>query len=158
MKYIFLLFCTAFYGQTLHHEMLSAQGASITTVNGISVTQTIGQQTVTGTTTNGIVVQQGFQQNFWASLIDTNPSVNPLKITTYPNPFISSINFKFDNTLDQDITLKVYDIQGKLVFQARDRMVDGILTFDLSILSVNAYLARLSGTNLNFYTKIIKSL
>jgi hypothetical protein len=47
MKYLFLFFSCSFYGQVLHHQMLSAQGASIITNNGFVINQTIGQQSLT---------------------------------------------------------------------------------------------------------------
>jgi hypothetical protein len=158
MKYIFLLFCSTFYGQLLHHDMLSAQGGSYITFKGLHINQTIGQQSVTGTSSNGIAVQQGFQQNCWASLLVENELVSSVQVYTYPNPFVSAINFQISNRLDQELTVFVFDIQGRLVFQQRKLALNGLLTIGLSTLPNATYLARLSGASVNYYIKIIKSL
>jgi hypothetical protein len=52
---LFLISFSGIYGQSLHHQMLSAQGSSSTLSNGIFVSQTIGQQSVIGNYT-----QDGF--------------------------------------------------------------------------------------------------
>ena len=60
----------------LHHQMLSSQGSTSKTNNGVIVTQTIGQQSVTGNyTNNGFDIGQGFQQANWARIIleETTP-------------------------------------------------------------------------------------
>ncbi|MGV8946328.1 MAG: T9SS type A sorting domain-containing protein [Lutibacter sp.] len=156
MKYLLLLFCSSFYGQVLHHQMLSSQGKSATLPNGIIVKQTIGQQSVTGNSKNGFVVQQGFQQSLWSKYISS--PINPADITTvtYPNPFVSIVNFQFSKPIQEEISIAVYDIIGRLIFQQMQKPSNSILTIDLSALPVSTYLVRLSGAHLNYYTKILK--
>ena len=36
-------------------------------------------------------------------------------ITTYPNPFVSQINIKYDILLDERISIRIYDLNGSLV-------------------------------------------
>ena len=45
---IILLFCSEAYRQNLHHQMLSSQGDSKVLPNEMYVSQTIGQQSVSG--------------------------------------------------------------------------------------------------------------
>ena len=60
---LFLLVTLSGFSQTLHHQMLSSQGAS-TTVGGLKVSQTIGQQSVIGNYRGSdFMVGQGFQQS-----------------------------------------------------------------------------------------------
>lgn len=49
--------------------MLSSQGKSVIIANGMFVSQTIGQQSATGTYKKGYVFVQGFQQSNWEKLI-----------------------------------------------------------------------------------------
>ena len=156
MKYLLLLFCSSFYGQVLHHQMLSSQGKTAILENGIVVRQTIGQQSVAGNSKNGYVVQQGFQQSLWSKYISS--PINPTDITTvtYPNPFVSIVNFQFAKPIQEEISIAVYDIIGRLIFQQMQKPSNSILTIDFSALPVSTYLVRLSGTHLNYYTKILK--
>ena len=62
--YITFLLATTTASAQLHHQMLSSQGATIKFSNGITVTQTIGQQSVIGNYNNQHVkLGQGFQQD-----------------------------------------------------------------------------------------------
>jgi hypothetical protein len=156
MKYILLLFCTTFYGQTLHHEMLSSQGASNTLPNGITVNQTIGQLSVSGTSVSDIDVQQGFQQSFWSQRMATNDPIAEVKVMVYPNPFVTLVNFQFSQTIPPTVSILVFDQQGRIVLNVQKTTMSGLTTIDLSTLPDAMYLVHLSGFNFNYYTKIIK--
>jgi hypothetical protein len=156
MKYILLLFCTTFYGQTLHHEMLSSQGASNTLPNGITVNQTIGQLSVSGTSVSDIDVQQGFQQSFWSQRMATNDPIAEVKVMVYPNPFVTTVNFQLPPSISPTVTILVFDQQGRIVLNVQKNTMGGLATVDLSNLPDAMYLVQLSASNLNYYTKIIK--
>ena len=158
MKWLILFITFPFYSQVLHHQMISAQGKSVTLPNKMSVSQTIGQQSVAGTTTNGLTIQQGFQQSYWSKLISKTTLPEELKVTTYPNPFVTLVNFQFSKPIDEPISIFVFDIRGRLIIQKQENGFNAILTLDLSQLPNSEYLVRLSATNFNYYTKIIKSL
>ncbi|WP_396143645.1 hypothetical protein, partial [Flavobacterium sp.] len=83
---LFFLFVVSASAQSLHHQMISAQGGGIVTNTGITVNYTVGQQSVTGTSSGTYVVQQGFQQNNWSKIINNN--TNSIQTTLFPNPFI----------------------------------------------------------------------
>lgn len=155
MKYLFLLFSITFHGQVLHHQMLSAQGGTTKTSNALIVRQTIGQQSLTGTSSKNYVVMQGFQQSLWGKYIAANQT-DAVKTTTYPNPFIQTVNFEFSQPITEGIQVTVYDILGRLIFEENKKANNSILTIDLARLPTSEYLVRLSTTNLNYFTKIIK--
>lgn len=159
MKYLLLLFSITFQGQVLHHQMLSSQGVSTKTATGLIVRQTVGQQSLTGTSTNNeFVVMQGFQQSLWGKYIASNPidAVEGIQTTTYPNPFIQTIHFQFSKPVDDSISVSVFDVLGRLVYEQNKKAVNEILSIDLSSLPRSEYLVRLHATHLNYYTKIIK--
>jgi hypothetical protein len=67
MKFILLFFCSTFYGQLLHRQTLSTQGGIAKTQEGITVLQTVGQQSVIGNySISALRVGQGFQQSAFA--------------------------------------------------------------------------------------------
>lgn len=159
MKYLLLLFSITFQGQVLHHQMLSSQGVSTKTPNGLKIRQTVGQQSLTGTSGNkDYVVMQGFQQNLWGKYIASNTidAIDTIKMTTYPNPFTETINFQFSKPVADVITISIFDFLGRLIYEQNRTAVSDILTIDLSGLPTSEYLIRLKTKSLNYYTKIIK--
>ena len=54
---LFFLFVVSASAQSLHHQMISAQGGGVVTNSGITVNYTVGQQSVTGTSSGTYVVQ-----------------------------------------------------------------------------------------------------
>lgn len=158
MRYIFLLLCTNFYGQVLHHEMISSQGKSTKLSNGTLVRQIIGQQSITGNSTARYVVQQGFLQNNWAIKIAESDIKNAIIVTTYPNPFVSIINFEFSKLMDEEISISIFDINGRLIFDAKKKPTNIVTTIDLSMLPASTYLVRLKNSQINKYIKILKTL
>lgn len=161
MKYLLLLllFSITFHAQVLHHDMLSSQGISTKTSNGLIVRQTIGQQSLTGTSGNKeYVVMQGFQQSLWGKYIASNnvDAIEGITATTYPNPFTETINFQFSKPVTDEISISIFDVLGRLIYEQKKKAINTILTIDLASLPTSEYLVRLNTTNLNYYTKIIK--
>lgn len=158
MKYLLLLFSFTFHGQILHHHMLSSQGQSAKMTNGLIVKQTVGQQSVTGSSSKTHKVMQGFQQSLWGKYINSNEIATPEAITavTYPNPFTETINFQFSKPINEVVSIFIFDITGRIIFNQNKKVVDHLLTIDLSGVPSSEYLVRLITTKLNYYTKIIK--
>lgn len=150
-----MFFTITFHGQVLHHQMLSSQGMSKKMPNGTVVRQTIGQQSVTGTSSNNYLIMQGFQQSYWSKYVSSN-TVDDIKITTYPNPFISTVNFELSKPIIGLINVNVFDLSGHLIFEEKIKPNNNILTIDLPALPSSEYLVRLNALNLKYYTKIIK--
>jgi hypothetical protein len=159
MKLSLLLFFSiglTVFGQSLHHQMLSSQGTSKALFNGMFISQTIGQQSVIGNySQNGVTYGQGFQQSIWSKYINSSVN-NPITTVVYPNPFISIINFKFSQSIKETISVTLFDIQGRLVYSEDKKASDNILTLELPNLASSNYLVRLSTTNYNYYTQILK--
>ncbi len=155
MKYLLLLFSISFYGQVLHHQMLSSQGDTKKLSNGIIVKQTIGQQSSIGNSKKDYIVLQGFQQSFWNKYIATN-YYSKIVANTFPNPFIDRVSFEFTDPIDEIVNVSIFDISGRLVFEKSQKPTNKILSFDLNVISGRQFLVRLQSTNFVCYTKIIK--
>ena len=158
MKYliwIILALTLNSYSQDLHHQMLSSQGKNTILSNGMLVSQTIGQQSAIGNHTNGVTVGQGFQQSHWAKYVKSNTSVN-IATTTYPNPFITTVNFQFSQPIKETIEIAVFDVRGRLIFQDKKRATDSVLTVELQQLASSNYLVRLTAPNYTYYSQILK--
>ena len=155
LKWIFLVLAIKSYSQDLHHQMLSSQGKSTVLNNGMMVSQTIGQQSVIGNHTNGVTVGQGFQQSHWAKYENSN-GANQITTTTYPNPFVTTVNFQFSQPISEIIEIALFDVRGRLLFQEKKRATDSVLTLDLPQLASSNYLIRLTATNYTYYSQILK--
>lgn len=158
MKYLIWIILTLTlnsYSQDLHHQMLSSQGKNTILSNGMLVSQTIGQQSAIGNHTNGVTVGQGFQQSHWAKYVKSNTSVN-IATTTYPNPFITTVNFQFSQPIKETIEIAVFDVRGRLIFQDKKRATDSVLTVELQQLASSNYLVRLTAPNYTYYSQILK--
>jgi hypothetical protein len=155
MRYLLIFFTVTFHGQVLHHQMLSSQGTSKKLPDGIVITQTIGQQSLTGNSIGNAVVIQGFQQSLWSNYIVSNDKIE-ITTLTYPNPFTETVNFQFSEPIIDLITISVFDILGRLIFEQKKASVNNILTINLAQLSRSEYLVRLNASKFTSYTKIIK--
>lgn len=159
IKYLLLFFSITFHGQVLHHQMISSQGASTKTPDGLLILQTVGQQSLSGTAANkDQVIMQGFQQSFWGKYIASNNiyAIEGIKTTTYPNPFTQIINFQFSKPVTDVISVSVFDVFGRLLYEQSKPAVNDVLSIDLSKLPTSEFLIRLATNNLNYYTVIIK--
>jgi hypothetical protein len=152
---IFLFFISkVVVAQQLHHEMISAQGGSVTTTNGQFVRYTVGQQSVTGTSSNGYVVQQGFQQSNWGKILEQNTI--SIITTVYPNPFVNEVNFTFSTSPGEKISAYVFDVLGRLVYSEEVKNDNNSIKLSLVHLSTADYLVRLTSDKFVHSAKIIK--
>ena len=148
-------FSSLSFGQTLHHQMISAQGGNATTPSGTIVKYTIGQQSITGTKTGNVIVQQGFQQCNWDKIIANN--VVLVNTTTFPNPYIDIINFQFSQSIGENVSLLVYDVLGRQVYSNTLKIFDNKTSVNLQVLQSAEYFVQLSNNTFTYHTKIIKN-
>ena len=158
MKQCILFLCIATistYGQSISRQTIASQGASNVLSNGIFISQSIGQQSITGNYKGDVSLNQGFQQSQWNRLISSNP---PKLISTliYPNPFLSTIYFQFSEPVLQPIAVAIFDVTGKLVHATTKSTLNSILQLDLQNLAVGVYFVRLHSASFQYYSQIVK--
>ena len=153
---ITILFFQITNSQELGREMISSQGNSVLLESGHYVTQTIGQQTITGNYDGQNKVIQGFQQPHWNNLISNSEVLDSIEISHYPNPVITNLNFIFSNYYDGVTNVLVFDFSGRLVMERSLSVESGSAQLNLSSIPSGSYLVYLKNNKLNYYTKIIK--
>jgi len=155
--FLSLIFFTSWCGfaQNVHHQMISSQGKNASITNGIIVSQTIGQQSLTGTSPNGVTVQQGFQQSNWNKIITAVPPTS-IVTTTYPNPFVDSLTFQFSTAPSNLVRIEIYDILGRLLYNEKNEVTDFKTTINPIQLPSAEYLVKITAQNYTYFTKIIK--
>ena len=152
---LLFLFSLSSFCQELHHEIISSQGKNVELDSGIYVTQTIGQHSIASYTMDNLTVQQGYQQSFWNSLINTNEEFS-MDITFYPNPTIDYLNFNFSNLESSDLNVLVFDYAGRVLITTKIDIENYKTKLDLSSLPSGSYLIYLNTNKFNYHTKIIK--
>ena len=157
MKTILLLLITfSGYSQRLHHQMLSSQGTSTHISSGISVRQTIGQQSPIGNYRNGnIIAGQGFLQSNKMKI--KTPPVISITTITYPNPFIDKVNFRFSSPISGPIKITLFDVMGRLVYNKEKMPYDNTLTIDDLFFAQGEYFVKLTAKNYTYTTNLLKS-
>lgn len=153
--WIILFFEFNLQGQELHHQMLSGQGSRELSPRGVTVQQTIGQQSISGNyKKNNLVVSQGYQQNIFCK--KSSHIMQSITTKTYPNPVSDFLSFKFSSAVDNLIKVIIFDLLGKVVFYQEKKASQNILTIDNIQLSEGFYLVKLSAENYSYSTIILK--
>ncbi len=158
MKTIHLLFIVISFhsfGQKIHHQTYASLGSIISVPSIGLFKQSIGQQSVIGNYVgDNIFVGQGFLQGNFAK---KSISLTSIEVLAYPNPFITSINFKFSAAITTPIDIKLYDVVGRVVYTAKTSIENNILSIDNLALPDGSYIISLKAQNLNYTTSLIKS-
>lgn len=153
---LFFGFSVRGQGQELHHQMLSGQGDCKLLPSGVTVWQTIGQQSISGNyKKNNLVVGQGYQQSTYTRVNLRNMPYT-ISTTTYPNPVSDYVSFKFSSVIDGFIKVIIFDLLGKVVFYQEKKAYQNVLTIDNIYLSEGTYLVQLTAPKYNYSTKILK--
>lgn len=130
---------------------------TITTPDGTyNVSQSIGQASVIGThTKNKYTILQGYQQPL-VSNKKLQPSTNHLiKATIYPNPFKHTINIQFDEQIKDEIFVRLYDANARMVVLKKFAASNQISLSLLNILK-GIYTIKIITGNKSFSAKLIK--
>ena len=153
--FITIIFPLTIVSQEIQREVISSQGESVELDSGVYVTQTIGQHYVASYSIDNLTVQQGYQQSFWNSLINSNEEFN-VDINFYPNPTIDYVNFNFSNLESSDLNVLVFDYAGRVLITTKIDIENYKTKLDLSSLPSGSYLIYLNTNKFNYHTKIIK--
>ena len=73
----------------------------------------------------------------------------------YPNPANNVVNIKFNNALRGKLTISVYSIQGKRVFNTEAYSVNNKIEFNVSTLSNGMYFVKLKNEQNETVQKLI---
>lgn len=157
MKLLFTLIFTTIvcnlFGQKMHHQMISSQGKTSVTPSGLIVKHTVSQLSTTGSFSGSVAIQQGFQQSLWTNYLTSSKKII---FTTSPNPFTKFIHFNLNSTKIGKITIQIFNINGKQVYQKEQLITNNRCTLKLSKLSIGTYLVKINSEQFKYYTKIIK--
>lgn len=140
---------------------IGASGSSnvITTNKGkYSISQSVGQSSVIGTySNNGYYVRQGYQQPLnKIKVVKQDFSNNDLTATVHPNPFEQSVFVSFNEDIEQEISVLVFDISGKQIYSRKFNPSQRI-ELKFNNISIGSYLLKILSNGKLFNAKLIKN-
>ncbi|GAA4955655.1 T9SS type A sorting domain-containing protein [Algibacter agarivorans] len=144
---------------SIKRSNLGVGGSSntVTTKSGTySVSHSIGQSSVIGTHyKNGYYLRQGYQQPLNKIKVVEEFSNNDLLANIYPNPFEQFISISFNEDIVDDISILVFDVNGKLVYSRKFQPSQKI-QLNLEGISNGNYILKASSKAKSFNAKLIK--
>ncbi len=118
-KLIFIFLLSFALTETKAQQSTIATGGEASGAGG-TVSYSVGQVSYTNITNSNGYINEGVQQpyEFFTVGISTNNNIS-LAYTAYPNPTVSSINLKVENTSLENLSYQLYDISGKLLINQK---------------------------------------
>ena len=155
MKSLTTLIAILFFYQlsaqvTIERQLVGTTGGSF--VNGsIDMNFSVGEAVISTETSGSIILTQGFQQAD-ENAVGLNEMNENFGINLYPNPFSSSviIEFKDNSSKNGQLSFKVYDNQGKVVYNQNEELNNGYgnkIQLDLSHLVTGHYIVFITDAN-----------
>lgn len=119
------------------------------------VRQSIGQDGIVGKANLNVAsIQQGFLVYF-KSFSQKKSNNNNLEFSIYPNPFVEEINIDFYKTTRDNVSIKIFDVLGKIYSSKKHLPIDKI-TIPLHKLSSGNYLIEIKTGKHTVTKKIFK--
>ncbi len=170
--YTALLFFIITYGnsQEISNDVLRSYSirSSVFSISGSSntiksnnktfnISQSIGQLGVIGTySKNEHVLRQGYQQPPFSTLKNGTFNTSILKLSFYPNPFNQFLNISFNEIINNDVEVFIYDVVGKAVLYKKYK-ASQFIYIPVRNLANGSYYLNITSNNKKFSTKLIKN-
>lgn len=143
--------------QTIHRQTIGSQGGVFTSIYGHVFSQSIGQQSVIGTTkVQSLTFQQGFQQNL-VSLFETKRHPININISIYPNPFTNFFTIAVTNPLEDSAYVSVVTMLGQQVYKTQLSPYQTLKTIPFDYYPSGTYIVQFRYVNQIISKKIIKN-
>lgn len=145
-------------GYRIMRSSLGSSGSSqnVVTENGTyKVSQSIGQASVIGTHfNNGYYLRQGYQQPLSKIKVTGEYSHN-LEAKVYPNPFNESITITFSNSILNNISVTIFDVEAKII-HSEEFLPAQEIKLKINDISTGTYFLIVTSGRKHFNTKLIK--
>ncbi len=145
-------------GYRIIRSNLGSSGSSLnveTSKGTFNVSQSIGQSSVIGThSSNGYYLRQGYQQPMTDKIVIKDVDYK-LKAKVYPNPFINAVVITFSDTILKDITVMIFNMNGKTIHNQEFLPLQEI-EIKIDDIESGIYLLKVISGHKHFNTKLIK--
>lgn len=124
-------------------EVISSGGDQFNNSEG-SLTFTIGEPVTESFFQTDQILTQGFQQNYEAILtVESIPRLN--NISVYPNPFNDFITVSFAESISDEISIILMEINGKVILKKNVSDKHNIIDLEITDLPNGMYLISIQG-------------
>jgi len=92
------------------------------------------------------------------NLVDTNLMVDEVNI--FPNPISNVLNISFQNNLNENVTVKIFNVDGKLLFSSNHYITLHVnqISLDLNWLNNGFYILEINSINKKLSKQILKQV
>lgn len=119
------------------------------------ISQSIGQASVIGTHyNNGYYIRQGYQQPYNKVKAVKDLDIE-LRAKVYPNPFSQMLFISFSDTMINDISVRIFDIEARVI-HAQEFLPTQKVELQLQDISSGTYFLKVASGKKRFNTKLIK--
>ena len=141
--------------QTLRNQTLSATGISVQTpTSNLYLQQSIGQGSIAGTFSSAsLYLSQGFLRGFSKLPKEILP---PFEVIAFPNHFSEFVRFRFSIAQEEPTFVRVYDLQGKRVYEQMHQTKNREIELYLPFLAPGLFLVELSSGGRMTQIRILK--
>ncbi|TCK68751.1 putative secreted protein (Por secretion system target) [Winogradskyella wandonensis] len=118
------------------------------------VSQSIGQSSIIGTyKSNGYYLRQGYQQPL--NIHQSRDYSSLLSAKVFPNPFSRQLNIVFTERIQSDISVLIFDINGRLIYNQNFEPRQDV-EIQIENISKGTYFLKVASKRKRFNTKLIK--
>ena len=146
------------YGQSIIRSNVGSGGSSHKVVQQgktYFISQSIGQASVIGTSSvNGHTIRQGFQQPPH-QLVAGKPLAENLAVSVYPNPFSQTVKIAFANGIDEEVSLVMFDINGRIIL-TKSYKPSQLITLQMQNIASGSYIISVSSGVRKMTVPIVK--
>lgn len=140
------------YGQndTISRQVIATAGGD-TTVNGVSVSWTLGEVAIEtiANEDSTVILTQGFQQGEYVITSVGEALSDEFEINIYPNPATEYIIVDLKSNEIKSTVVEIYNMEGKLVYNSKFEKASGENRISLSTMNANQYILRVLDTSGN---------
>ena len=115
-KYFFITILMLFSLLAIGQTSVNSSGGDASNAQG-SISYSIGQVVYQYKSNNTGSISQGVQQTYSISSLTIEENALNLSLSAYPNPTAENLNLRVGNFNNEELTYKVLNSEGKLLFQ-----------------------------------------
>lgn len=113
-RYVILLIASLFAINAAAQQVIASAGGWYD-LSAIKLSWTLGETIIPSYgPVNGLILAHGFQSGLRTVIVEENIET-PIKINVYPNPATDVLTITFAEPLDNEVTIYLFDSQGRLV-------------------------------------------
>lgn len=156
LSLLLLIWSLDLSAQSLRNDMISAMGGNYQPADlGFTIHQSIGQSTVIGMFSHSsLSLSQGYLRGMQFL---SEEVMAPFEVIPFPNAFADRITFRFVTDHEEETLFRIYDLNGRKVFEDTFVPIDNEVLLDLDFLANGLYLAILRSGNRIVQKRIIKN-